>query len=82
MDMTFTMLLPESATFLPYFSAQLIICCTRLMFDANVAMMSRFLFAYARAKSASKLAFTVCSVCVYPGRAAFVESAISSKTPS
>ena len=29
MDMTFTMLLPESATFLPYFSAQLIICCTR-----------------------------------------------------
>ena len=64
MDMTFTMLLPESATFLPYFSAQLIICCTRLMFDANVAMMSRFLFASARAKSASNVAFTFCSVCV------------------
>lgn len=63
MDMTFTMLLPESATFLPYFSAQLIICCTRLMFDANVAMMSAF-YSLPRGKECVNVAFTFCSVCV------------------
>ena len=39
--MIFTMLRPSMATFLPYFSAQLIICCTRSTFDANVAIEGR-----------------------------------------
>ena len=39
--MIFTMLRPSTATFLPYLCAELMICCTRSTFDANVAMIIR-----------------------------------------
>ena len=56
------MLRPERATFLPYFTAQLIIICTRLMLEAKVATMMRFPSALMNRES--KELFTVCSVWV------------------
>ena len=62
MPITFTMLRPERATLRPYFTAQFIIICTRLMLEAKVATIIRL--PSARMNSASRELFTVCSVWV------------------
>ncbi len=74
------MLLPESATLRPYFTAQFIICCTRLTFEANVAMIILLFSALLNRRSNELL--TVLSDFVYPALSAFVESHSSASTPS
>ena len=77
--MILTMLRPSTPTFLSYFAAVFIICCTRSTFDAKVA--TNILDFVCSAKILSKVLPTVRSDIVKPGRSAFVESHISASTP-
>ena len=75
----FTILLPHTAIFLPYFTAQFTICWTLCTFDANVAttiLLEELL------NNLSNTSPTVLSDIVKPFLSALVESDISANTPS
>ena len=77
---TFSRLLPTSATLRPRLAATFIICCTRWIFEENVATIMRLLPALR--KSVSNDSPTFLSLSVKPGRSALVESDIRQRTPS
>ena len=74
-----TMLRPSTQTFLPYLTAELIICCTLSTLDANVAMI--ILLFLLSLNIFSNVAPTVFSDIVKPGLKALVLSHISASTP-
>ena len=74
----FIILLPHTAIFLPYFTAQFTICCTLWTFDANVATTILFV---QFVNNFSNTSPTVLSDIVNPFLSAFVESDINAKTP-
>ena len=77
---TFTIDLPDIATFLLHFLAISIICCSLCIFEENVATII-LLFPAVLNKS-SKPAPTVFSDIVYPGFSTLVLSANNRSTPS
>ena len=74
----FSILLPDTATFLPCILAASIICCILCTFDANVATI---ILPFAFENNLAKLSPTTFSDIVYPGFSTFVESAIIANTP-
>ena len=74
----FSILLPDTATFLPCILAASIICCILWTLDANVATIT---LPFAFEKSLAKLSPTTLSDKVYPGFSTFVESASIANTP-
>ena len=71
-------LLPHTATFLLYFTAEFTICWTLCTFDENVATTILFV---QFTNSLSSISPTVLSDIVYPFLSAFVLSDISANTP-
>ena len=76
--MIFSILLPETATFLPYTVAASIICWILWILDANVAII---ILPLVFPNILVKLSPTILSDFVYPCFSTFVESAIIANTP-
>ena len=74
----FSILLPDTATFLPYTEAACIICWILWILEANVAII---ILPLVFPNILIKLSPTIFSDFVYPGFSTLVESAIIAKTP-